>query len=106
MRWVFLAFTCLCQHDPHGFVQPYGGGMFGRSLEETLEVESRLGGGYIPILLHRCLSFLHQHGMHHFALPLLACYHFYSTGLREVGIFRLPGQARRVQDLKEVYDQG
>lgn len=80
--------------------------MFGRSLEETLEVESRLGGGYIPILLHRCLSFLHQHGMYHFALPLLACYHCYSTGLREVGIFRLPGQARRVQDLKEVYDQG
>lgn len=43
-------------------VQPYGGGMFGRSLEETMAVETRLGGGYIPILLHRCITFLRQHG--------------------------------------------
>lgn len=32
--------------------------------------------------------------------------HWYYAGLREVGIFRLPGQASRVQDLKELYDQG
>lgn len=28
------------------------------------------------------------------------------AGLKEVGIFRLPGQSRRVQALKELYDQG
>ena len=38
--------------------------MFGRSLEETMAVETRLGGGYIPILLHRCVSFLRLQGVH------------------------------------------
>lgn len=28
------------------------------------------------------------------------------VALKEVGIFRLPGQASRVQDLKDLYDQG
>ena len=37
--------------------------MFGRSLEETMAVETRLGGGYIPIFLHRCVAFLKDHGM-------------------------------------------
>jgi hypothetical protein len=68
--------------------EPYGGGMFGRSLEETMAVETRLGGSYVPIFLHRCVTFLREHALH------------------EVGIFRLPGQASRVQDLKELYDQG
>lgn len=36
--------------------------MFGRSLQETMAVETRLGGGYIPIFLHRCVSFLREHG--------------------------------------------
>lgn len=68
--------------------EPYGGGMFGRSLEETLQVEARLGGSYIPVFVHRCASFIREHG------------------LREVGIFRLPGQSSRIQALKELYDQG
>lgn len=29
-----------------------------------------------------------------------------AAALHEVGIFRLPGQASRVQDLKDLYDQG
>lgn len=83
--------------------------MFGRSLEETMAVETRLGGGYIPILLHRCVSFLRQHGLLYplftikiVTVSLIICF----AGLQEVGIFRLPGQACRVQDLKELYDQG
>jgi len=31
---------------------------------------------------------------------------FCPAGLNEIGIFRLPGQASRIQTLKEVYDQG
>ena len=36
--------------------------MFGRSLEETMAVEARLGGAYIPVLVHRCANFLREHG--------------------------------------------
>lgn len=36
--------------------------MFGRSLEETMAVEARLGGEYIPILVHRCAKFILEHG--------------------------------------------
>lgn len=36
--------------------------MFGRSLEETMEVEARLGGTYVPVLLHRCVKFIREHG--------------------------------------------
>ena len=30
----------------------------------------------------------------------------FDTGMKEVGIFRLPGQARRIRTLKEQYDAG
>ena len=43
-------------------LQPYGGGMFGRSLEETLQVEARLGGSFVPVLIHRCVKFIRDHG--------------------------------------------
>ena len=43
-------------------LQPYGGGMFGRSLEETLQVEARLGGGFVPVLIHRCVKYIREHG--------------------------------------------
>ena len=43
-------------------LQPFGGGMFGRSLKETMKVEARLGGTYIPVLLHRCVRFIREHG--------------------------------------------
>ncbi len=45
-------------------LQPYGGGMFGRSLEETMQVEARLGGTYVPVLIHRCVKFIREHGMY------------------------------------------
>ena len=47
-------------HQP---LQPYGGGMFGRSLDETMQVEARLGGNYVPVLLHRCIKFVRDYGM-------------------------------------------
>jgi len=43
--------------------EPYGGGMFGRSLDETMQVEARLGGNYVPVLLHRCIKFVRDYGM-------------------------------------------
>lgn len=36
--------------------------MFGRSLEETMAVEARLGGTFIPVLVHRCANFIREHG--------------------------------------------
>ena len=39
--------------------------MFGRSLEETLQVEARLGGSYIPVFVHRCALFIREHGKIH-----------------------------------------
>ena len=56
---------CVCvfiYRCPLYLFQPYGGGMFGRSLQETMEVEARLGGTYVPILLHRCVKFIQEHG--------------------------------------------
>lgn len=36
--------------------------MFGRDLDETMAVEARLGGSYIPILVHRCAKYIREHG--------------------------------------------
>ena len=36
--------------------------MFGRRLEETLQVEARLGGSFVPVLVHRCVKFIREHG--------------------------------------------
>ena len=44
------------------YEQPFGGGMFGRSLEETLQVEARLGGSFVPVLVHKCVKFIKEHG--------------------------------------------
>jgi hypothetical protein len=68
--------------------EPFGGGMFGRDLKETMKVEARLGGTYIPIFVHRCCKFILE------------------NGIEETGIFRLPGQTSRVQSLKKLYDNG
>ena len=43
-------------------LQRYGGGMFGRHLEETMALESRLGGRYIPLMVHKCVEFVRKHG--------------------------------------------
>ena len=36
--------------------------MFGRQLEETMALESRLGGRYIPLMVHKCVEFVRKHG--------------------------------------------
>ena len=54
--------TSSLQPPPPPRPQPYGGGMFGRSLDETMQVEARLGGAYVPVLLHRCVKFIKEHG--------------------------------------------
>ncbi len=59
----------------HTHTQPYGGGMFGRSLAETMEVEARLGGQFVPILLHRCVSFLRERGEYQTLLKLILVLH-------------------------------
>ena len=46
--------------------------MFGRSLEETMQVEARLGGSYIPILVHRCAKFIIDNGKY----PPLRTHHY------------------------------
>lgn len=67
---------------------PFGGGMFGRSLAETVKFETRRGGGYVPLIVHKCVDFIRAHG------------------LVEEGLFRLPGQAKNVADLKDAFNRG
>lgn len=43
-------------------LQPFGGGMFGRSLAETVKFETRRGGGYVPLIVHKCVDFIRAHG--------------------------------------------
>ncbi len=64
--------------------------MFGRSLSETMQVEARLGGQFVPILLHRCVNFLRDHGerwwsvtAHGFGMRLgwVVCYRSFGNSL-------------------------
>ena len=36
--------------------------MFGRPLEDTMALESRLGGRYVPLMVHKCVEFVRKHG--------------------------------------------
>ena len=42
--------------------QPVGGGMFGRSLAETVKFEMRRGGGCVPLIVYKCVDFIKAHG--------------------------------------------
>ena len=44
------------------FIQPVGGGMFGRSLAETVRFESTRGGGYVPFIVQKCVDFIRANG--------------------------------------------
>ena len=44
------------------FIQPVGGGMFGRSLAETVRFETRRGGGYVPFIVQKCVDFIRANG--------------------------------------------
>ena len=36
--------------------------MFGRSLAETVKFEARRGGGFIPIVVDKCVDFIRKQG--------------------------------------------
>ena len=36
--------------------------MFGRSLAETVRSEMRRGGGYVPLIVEKCVGFIKAHG--------------------------------------------
>ncbi|XP_061603458.1 rho GTPase-activating protein 24 isoform X2 [Phyllopteryx taeniolatus] len=67
---------------------PFGGGIFGQKLEETVRYERRYGNKMAPMLVEQCADFIRQRGLH------------------EEGLFRLPGQANLVKELQEAFDCG
>ncbi|XP_061071656.1 rho GTPase-activating protein 24 isoform X1 [Conger conger] len=67
---------------------PFGGGIFGQKLEETVRYERRFGDKLAPMLVEQCADFIRQ------------------WGLREEGLFRLPGQANLVKELQDAFDCG
>ncbi|XP_036618316.1 rho GTPase-activating protein 24 [Trichosurus vulpecula] len=67
---------------------PFGGGIFGQKLEETVCFEKRYGNFLAPMLVEQCVNFIRQ------------------WGLKEEGLFRLSGQANLVKELREAFDYG
>ncbi|XP_046723588.1 rho GTPase-activating protein 24 isoform X2 [Silurus meridionalis] len=67
---------------------PFGGGIFGQKLEETVRYERRYGNKLAPMLVEQCVDFIRR------------------WGLQEEGLFRLPGQANLVKELQEAFDCG
>ena len=50
---------------------------------------SRTHGGQVPIIVENCVEFIRS-----------------NNGLKEEGLFRLPGQANEVKELQDIYDMG
>ncbi|XP_060951187.1 rho GTPase-activating protein 22 isoform X2 [Limanda limanda] len=67
---------------------PFGGGIFGQRLEDTVQYERKFGPRLAPLLVEQCVDFLRE------------------RGLDEEGLFRMPGQANLVKDLQEAFDCG
>ncbi|KFM08170.1 Rho GTPase-activating protein 24, partial [Aptenodytes forsteri] len=67
---------------------PFGGGIFGQKLEDTVRYEKRYGNRLAPMLVEQCVDFIRQ------------------WGLKEEGLFRLPGQANLVKELQDAFDCG
>ncbi|XP_053505645.1 rho GTPase-activating protein 24 isoform X1 [Ictalurus furcatus] len=67
---------------------PFGGGIFGQKLEETVRYERRYGNKLAPMLVEQCVDFIRR------------------WGLQEEGLFRLPGQANLVKELQDAFDCG
>ncbi|KAK3736407.1 hypothetical protein QZH41_017912, partial [Actinostola sp. cb2023] len=68
--------------------QPFGGGMFGGDLAETVKLEARKGGGFVPIIMDTCIGKIRQ------------------DGLEEEGLFRLPGNMKTISELKAGFNKG
>ncbi|TRY58579.1 hypothetical protein DNTS_030043 [Danionella cerebrum] len=67
---------------------PFGGGIFGQSLEDTVQYERKFGPRLAPLLVEQCVDFIRD------------------QGLDEEGLFRMPGQANLVKELQEAFDCG
>uniref|UniRef100_A0A6Q2Y4B3 Rho GTPase activating protein 22 n=1 Tax=Esox lucius TaxID=8010 RepID=A0A6Q2Y4B3_ESOLU len=67
---------------------PFGGGIFGQRLEDTVQGEKKFGHRLAPLLVEQCVDFIRE------------------RGLDEEGLFRMPGQANLVKDLQEAFDCG
>ncbi|XP_062389294.1 rho GTPase-activating protein 22-like [Sardina pilchardus] len=67
---------------------PFGGGIFGQRLEDTVRYERKLGRRAAPLVVEQCVCFIRQ------------------RGLTEEGLFRSPGQATLVKELQNAYDRG
>ncbi|XP_044538054.1 rho GTPase-activating protein 24 [Gracilinanus agilis] len=67
---------------------PFGGGIFGQKLEETVCFEKRSRNCLAPMLVEQCVDFIRQ------------------RGLKEEGLFQLPGQANIVKKLQDAFDCG
>ena len=51
--------------------------MFGRSLAETVKFEARRGGGYVPLVVHKCVDFIRAHGKKNWTLQFNLWCKFY-----------------------------
>ncbi|XP_051959152.1 rho GTPase-activating protein 22-like [Xyrauchen texanus] len=67
---------------------PFGGGIFGQHLDNTVQFERKFGPRLAPLLVEQCVDFIRE------------------QGLDEEGLFRMPGQANLVKDLQEAFDCG
>uniref|UniRef100_A0A8C5HD65 Rho GTPase activating protein 22 n=1 Tax=Gouania willdenowi TaxID=441366 RepID=A0A8C5HD65_GOUWI len=67
---------------------PFGGGIFGQRLEDTVQYEKKFGPRLAPLLVEQCVDFIRD------------------RGLDEEGLFRMPGQANLVRELQEAFDCG
>ncbi|XP_061083590.1 rho GTPase-activating protein 22 [Conger conger] len=67
---------------------PFGGGIFGQRLEDTVQFERKFGPRLAPLLVEQCVDFIRE------------------QGLDEEGLFRMPGQANLVKELQDAFDCG
>ncbi|XP_030627503.1 rho GTPase-activating protein 22 isoform X2 [Chanos chanos] len=67
---------------------PFGGGIFGQNLEDTVQYERKFGPRLAPLLVEQCVDFIRE------------------WGLNEEGLFRMPGQANLVKELQDAFDCG
>uniref|UniRef100_A0A4W5LLP2 Rho GTPase activating protein 22 n=1 Tax=Hucho hucho TaxID=62062 RepID=A0A4W5LLP2_9TELE len=72
----------------NGPLYPLLPGIFGQSLEDTVQYEKKFGHRLAPLLVEQCVDFIRE------------------QGLDEEGLFRMPGQANLVKDLQEAFDCG
>ncbi|XP_041116425.1 rho GTPase-activating protein 22-like isoform X1 [Polyodon spathula] len=67
---------------------PFGGGIFGQRLEDTVQYEKKFGQRLAPLMVEQCVDFIRE------------------RGLDEEGLFRMPGQANLVKEMQDAFDCG